>query len=110
MVQLLMGTVGLIALHEAGHVATARGLGYRAELRIRLKPIPHPTARVYFPTVAPRRDDVLIALGGPLASILVGAGLLMAGLTMLGVVSITEMGLLSLLPFRYFDGYRLRHH
>jgi len=104
----LAGCVGLIALHELGHVAAARALGYEAQLRIRLKPLPHPTARVYFPAGLKRRDDVLIALGGPLTSILVGVGLCAAGATMLGIVSILEMGLLSLLPLRYFDGHRLR--
>lgn len=70
-VGLLLGLLGSLLVHEAGHVAVARRLGQRQPLRVRLYPFGG-TGDGFSDPGAPGQD-ALIALGGPLASTLLAA-------------------------------------
>lgn len=108
----------VIAVHELGHACAARALGYTATFRVRwLKLLGcrvwlMPVARIDFGATMPRRSvDILVAVGGPVASISFGLALVQLPGSVCksaGVMSLF-LGCASLLPFRWFDGQHIWH-
>jgi Zn-dependent protease len=85
-------------LHEAGHVTMATALGLAPRLRLSWRGVR---------TLATPRDarqGMLVALAGPAASLLTGAGFLAVHAYTLGVVSICAGGCM-LIPIRPLDGF-----
>lgn len=91
----------LIGVHEFGHLAVARILKLHGSLGIKHWSIP--VARVQ---VDEAWQNLCVALGGPLMSILVGVALFQAGYLEPAALSIF-FGLFSLIPFKHNDGWRI---
>lgn len=120
-VVVVLSVVGVLVIHEAGHALAAWGLGGRrvrlvlrpwgaaieAELPVDSPGIPGP-AKPGQPTAShPGRGALAFVLAGPLASALVGAGMLVAGgiLVVPGALSVA-FALLCLVPHGTSDGAR----
>jgi hypothetical protein len=95
---LLWCLVVVTILHEAGHGLMAKALGLVPRLRFSLKGV-----RI---AVGPRtaREGLLIAVAGPVTSLLTGAVFLEAHWFMLGVSSVCA-GLCMALPAKPLDGF-----
>jgi len=108
----------VIAVHELGHACPARAFGYPTTFRVRgLRVLGcrvwlMPVARIDFGSTMPRRSvDMVVALGGPVASLSFGLALLQLPNSVCksaGVMSLF-IGFASLLPFRWFDGRHIWH-
>ncbi len=103
---LLAVTVIAVLLHEAGHLLAAARLG----IRIRTLELDLIGAQIYPATLLPSyRAELLLALGGPLASFLLFLITLPFGtdfMTLLGRTSLS-LALFNLLPVSGFDGGRM---
>jgi stage IV sporulation protein FB len=92
-----------ILAHELGHALVAARLGYR--VRPFLRWWKFGVAVVVPEGGMSARDDRLIALAGPVSSILLTAAAVSSGLLWLAFVS-AELAVMNLIPFPGSDGLR----
>lgn len=101
---IILLTFALMAVHEAGHALVAHLLGLHFHIAIVRNPW-RLVVGVMFPGDVIAKQDLMIAIGGPLASILIGIALL--PITDTGAAISILIGLLNLLPLRHSDGWRI---
>lgn len=93
-------------LHELGHLSALRYLGYRVR-RIDILPM---GALIEVPEGIPDRDEFVIAVAGPLASLIAACAAMVcfavvgSAIALFAAVVNCVLGLFNLLPVRKLDG------
>jgi Zn-dependent protease len=112
-VSLLLLLAALVVAHEVGHAVAAWALNLRPRpvLRLAHHVLPYPAIRIT-PRGLDPSADLLIALAGPFANLLLAFPLLAVGSREAAFAS-AMLGLEQLLPIRIFgvplDGWTVRH-
>jgi Zn-dependent protease len=98
---LALGVPAVVGVHEAGHYIAARMLGYRPRLVACWKGV----GIEWGNAAVPLRTRGLVTLAGPAASLLYGAAVGWAGVSLVALMSL-ELAVLNLLPLPRSDGLR----